>query len=112
MPGDGFFDTAGETSHKIPFPASRIKIVKYIRAVLFDLRAQDFAQRRTRAQAMLARPNSLYVRVIAIGEKRPFGSLIDRQKDMRYQLAKIQKCVNLAGKRRMVLDQFTNFWPQ
>jgi len=51
--------------------------------MLFDLSLQDIAKGRTRAQAVLSRPNSLNVAVVTIGEKRPFGSLIDGQKDMR-----------------------------
>ena len=42
---------------------------------------------------MLARPNSLNVPVIAIGEKCPFGSLIDGQKNVSCRLPKIQKRV-------------------
>ncbi len=69
--------------------------------MLFDLRLQDVLRRGARTQAMLARPNALDVDVIAVGEKRPFGSLIDRQQDMGRLLAEIQKRVDFAGKGRM-----------
>ncbi len=51
---------------------------------------------------MFSRPNSLNVFIIAIGEKCPLGSLVNRQKDMSCQLAEIQKRGNLAGECRNV----------
>jgi len=49
------------------------------------------AQRRTRTQAALSRPNPLGILVITIGKKRPFSSLINRQKNVRRRLSKIGK---------------------
>ena len=97
---------------KSAVPARRIEIVKYVGTMLFDLRFQDIAQRCARLQALLARPDPLNVVVIAVGEKCPFGPLIDRQKNMRRRLPEIQERVDLAGKRGTVLGQFANLRTQ
>jgi hypothetical protein len=51
---------------------------------------------------MLSRPNSLNVAIITIGEKCPFGTLINGQKDMSCRLPKIQKRVNFTGECRTI----------
>ena len=108
MPGDDCFDASRQILDEIRSPARRIEIVEHVRTVLFDLRFQDFVERCARAQAMLARPNSLNVLVIAIGEKCPFGALINGQEDMSCRLPEIQKCIDLTGEGRTVFGQFAN----
>ncbi len=107
MPGYDIFYATWETFDEVRSPTRRIEIVEHVGTVVFNLRLQDIAQRRTRTQAAFARPNPLDILVITIGKKRPFSSLINGQKDVRRRLSKIQKCVNLTRKRRTILGQFT-----
>src|SRR5258706_797520 len=108
MPGDDIFYATRETPDEVRSPTRRVEIVKHIRAVLFNLRFQDITQRRTCTHSVLSRPNSLNIPVITIGKKRPFGSLINGQKDMSCRLSKIQKRVNLTSKRKTVFGQLAN----
>ena len=106
MPGDSLHAPWQTLMNSLP--AGRIEIVKHVRTVLFDLRAQDLVQRGAPAQAMLACPDPLDVLVIAIGEKCPFGALINGQEDMSRRLPKIQKCIDLTGECRTIPGQFAN----
>jgi hypothetical protein len=54
----------------------------------------------------------LDIAVITIGEKRPFGSPINGQKNVSGRLAEIQKRVDLTCKRITIFGQFTNFRTQ
>jgi len=51
--------------------------------VLLDLGFQDVQEATRAVQAMLSRPKPLDVSIVTIGEERPFGMLIDGQKDVR-----------------------------
>ena len=109
MPGDNCLHATRQIlDDKIRAPTRRVEIVKHVRTVVFNLRLQDFTKRCTRVQAMLSRPNSLNVSIIAIGEKCPFGTLINGQKDMSCRLSEIQKRVYLTGECRTVLGQLAN----
>src|SRR5216683_408902 len=108
LPGDGLLYATRQALDKGLSPTGRVEVVKYVRAVLFDLRLQNIAKRCTSAQAVLARPNPLNVAVITIGEKCPLRSLLDRQKNVTSRLSKVHKRGYLTCERRMVFGQFAN----
>jgi hypothetical protein len=89
MPGDDCLHATRQSFDELFPPTGRIKIVEYIRAVFFNLRLQDFIERHTRFQAMLSRPDSLNVIIIAIGEECPLAALIHWQENMSCRFAKI-----------------------
>ena len=60
-------------------------------------------------KAVLARPNPLQLRVVAIGEERPVGLLIDRKQDVDAGLAKIEIGRDPPGKGRIGLGQLAKF---
>ena len=64
--------------------------------MFFDLRAQDLVQRVHPNFKPCSRAQTRWIsRVVAIGEKRPFGPLIHGQENVRRRFPKIQKCAIL-----------------
>ena len=78
VPGNNLLDATRQAFDEIAFPPRRVNIVKNVGSVLFDLRFQDVVERGTRTQAVLPGPTSLNFSVVAVGEKRPFITSIDR----------------------------------
>jgi hypothetical protein len=112
VPADSPFHAAGKALDEVPGPGRHIDIVEDVRAVLLDLRPQDIGQGRPRGQAMLARPNTLNLGVVAVSKKGPFRLLIDRQKGMTPGFAKTDECIHLGGEGRKIGGQFAHFRPQ